>query len=462
MTLSSEPSRPDDGAPANSGGRLDRLPMSPFHWRILAFVGAGSFIDAFDIYLGGGVMAAMLQEGFSTLQSNAMFASATYSGMLIGAIFAGFVGDRYGRRYSYQLNLAIFGLASLAACLAPNVETLIAIRFIMGIGLGAEVVVAAGTLCEFIPPSHRGRWISLLGLIITSGLSAATLVGYFVIPNLGWRWMFGIAGVAAMVLWFLRKNMPESPRWLESVGRVREAESVLREIEQEVAARHGALPMSRAAAVPPQRIAPMRELFRADLIGRTVAACLLAVTVNISIYGFVVWLPVFLMGQGFTIVNSLGYTMLISFGGPAGALVGFFIADRISRRRALLSSAVAIVVLAAIFPILEDVRFVVVGGFALVTSIYTLVVIGMYGYIPELFPTSLRLRGTGLSGALGRAASIATPYFIVTLFTAYGISGVLTLLVGFLVALSSVILVLRVETGRGSLDDLSPTEGRAT
>jgi putative MFS transporter len=154
--------------------------------------------------------------------------------------------------------------------------------------------------------------------------------------------------------------------------------------------------------------------------------------------------------------------MLISFGGPAGALVGFFIADRISRRRALLSSAVVIVVLAAIFPILEDVRFVVVGGFALVTSIYTLVVIGMYGYIPELFPTSLRLRGTGLSGALGRAASIATPYFIVTLFTAYGISGVLTLLVGFLVALSSVILVLRVETGRGSLDDLSPTEGRAT
>ena len=185
----------------NSGARLDRLPISRFHWRVLWLISAGAILDAFDIYLAGGVTAAMLHDGFSTLKQNAAFVSATFFGMLIGAGLAGWVGDHMGRRYSYQTNLALFGVASIAAVFAPNIETLIGLRWLMGVGLGAELVVAAGTLCEFIPPTYRGRWISMMGLVINSGLLFATFTGYFVIPHFGWRVMFAIAGVGAMIVW---------------------------------------------------------------------------------------------------------------------------------------------------------------------------------------------------------------------------------------------------------------------
>lgn len=106
----------------NAGARLDRLPISRFHWRMLILISSGAFLDAFDVYLASGVMAATLKEGFSTLQTNALFISLTFLGMFIGAGLAGYVGDRFGRRFSYQANLALFGLASLAACFAPNLS----------------------------------------------------------------------------------------------------------------------------------------------------------------------------------------------------------------------------------------------------------------------------------------------------------------------------------------------------
>ena len=154
--------------------------------------------------------------------------------MLIGAGFAGYLGDRMGRRYSYQFNLALFGVASLAACFATNITVLTVLRFIMGIGMGAELVVAAGTLCEFVPPAYRGRWISMLGIVTNAGLLLASTIGFIVIPNLGWRYMFAIVGVGALIVWVLRKKMPESPRWLEAVGRLDEAEATLRAFEEEV------------------------------------------------------------------------------------------------------------------------------------------------------------------------------------------------------------------------------------
>src|SRR5471032_534425 len=162
---------------------------------MLALISAGAVVDAFDIYLAGGVVAAMTKEGFSTLAQNAAFMSSTFVGMFLGAILAGIVGDRFGRRASYQANLLIFGLASLAAFFAPNILVLTGLRFLMGVGLGAELVVAAATLGEFIPAVHRGRWGAFLSMIVAAGLPLASWLGYFLIPTFGWRWMFVVAGV---------------------------------------------------------------------------------------------------------------------------------------------------------------------------------------------------------------------------------------------------------------------------
>lgn len=439
----------------NSGARLDRLPISAFHWRVLGLIGAGGLLDAFDIYLAGGVMAAMVKDGFSDLAHNAVFISATFFGMLVGAGFAGYLGDRFGRRYSYQTNLLIFGIASLAACFAPNIQVLSGLRFVMGLGLGAELVVAAGTLCEFIPPAYRGRWISLLGLIINSGLLLATSLGFLVIPHLGWRWMFAIAGVGGLVVWLLRKQMPESPRWLESVGRTEEAEALLTRIEAEVAL-GGPLPPVDRVQDGVAGHAPLSALFRRGMLGRTVTASLTCIAVNMSVYGFVAWLPTFLVKQGMTIVQSLGFTTLMSFGSTAGALVGLLLADRVSRQLAMVASCVAIAVLGLIYPQMHDAASITVVGFALVTAIYTLVTIGLYGYIPELFATEYRLRGTGIAGVAGRAASISTPYLVVSLFQSFGLQGVLGMVIGILALLVCAVLALRVETGGLSLERVSP------
>src|SRR6201996_8068010 len=217
----------------NAGARLDRLPISSFHYRVFWLVGAGMFFDGYDLYVAGGVLAATVQSKFSTVPQNLQFISLTFVGMTLGALISGFIGDKYGRRFSYQINLLIFGLASIAAAFAQDMTQLIACRFVQGLGLGAEIVVGYSTMTEFVPPRMRGRWLSMMAFIVVAGFPATSLLGYLIIPNFGWRPMFVIAGVGSLIVWYLRKNLPESPRWLEAQGRTEEAEALMQAIEKE-------------------------------------------------------------------------------------------------------------------------------------------------------------------------------------------------------------------------------------
>src|SRR5258708_11073731 len=169
--------------------------------------------------------------------------------MTLGALITGFVGDKMGRRFTYQINLLIFGLASLAAAFAQDMNQLIACRFVQGLGLGAEIVVGYSTLTEFVPPRTRGRWLSMMAFLVVAGFPVTALLGYLIIPAFGWRPMFVIAGIGSLVLWDLRKHLPECPRWLETQGRTAEAEALMQQIEKE-AAGGGTLP---PVVVPPPR-----------------------------------------------------------------------------------------------------------------------------------------------------------------------------------------------------------------
>ena len=153
----------------NAGARLDRLPISSFHYRIFWLVGAGMFFDGYDLYIAGGVLASAIQTKFSTVPQNLQFISLTFVGMTLGALITGFVGDKMGRRFTYQINLLIFGLASLAAAFAQDMNQLIVCRFVQGLGLGAEIVVGYSTLTEFVPPKTRGRWLSMMAFIVVAG-----------------------------------------------------------------------------------------------------------------------------------------------------------------------------------------------------------------------------------------------------------------------------------------------------
>ena len=434
----------------NAGGRLDRLPISLFHRRIFTLVAIGMFFDGFDIYIAGTVLGTTLKSGFSTMGQNAAFVSVTFVGMMLGSFATGFLGDRFGRRFTYQANLALFGLASIAAAFAPNMTVLIGLRFLMGVGLGAENVVGYSTLTEFAPAASRGRWLGFLAVVVVTGLPVAVLVSTIMIPAFGWRSMFLLGGIGALVVWYIRKALPESPRWLESVGRFEEAEALLTQIEASVP---GPLAAVRPPAPAPSRA--LSTLFVPPLLSRMVLGCIALIVINTLIYGFITWLPSFFVKQGLSIATSFNFTLVMSLGAPAGSAIGALTADRWGRKPTLIGASAVAIVFGAIYPFVTDPVMLPLVGIALTIPMYVLVALLFGIYIPELFPTEVRLRASGICNTFGRGATIVTPFLVVRLFTDYGVLGVLAMMIGLLFVLIVAVAMLGIEPSQRSLEELA-------
>lgn len=432
------------------GQRLDRLPPGKFHVRMLCLIGAGMFFDGFDIYLAAGVLGALVREGISNVDTNAWFISATFSGMTIGAWMAGVLGDRYGRRFSYQFNLAVFGIASLAAAFAPSIMWLTGFRFVMGLGLGAEIVIGYGTLSEFMPPAIRGRYAALLAVFTNSALLIATFGGFLIIPYLGWRWMFAIAGLGAGVVWLLRKNLPESPRWLESKGRFAEADRITRHIEEDTMGmptqaieRDQGESRVAAASAP---IVPISALFKGELRKRTITGIVINIVNNLITHGFITWMPTFFIAEGLTVTRSLGYTTVMTLGAPVGALLGYTMSDTLGRKRGIVVFSFVALALGLIYPHMTSPYAVMGSGFCLVATIFILGALSIAGYVPELFPTEIRMRGVGLCSTTGRLANVGIPFLIAFLYNKAGVSAVLELISAGLLVQGLVVAFMGIET----------------
>jgi MFS transporter, putative metabolite:H+ symporter len=440
----------------NAGARLDRLPISSFHRRVFFLIAAGMFFDGYDLYVGAPVLGTMVKSGFSTVPLNGWFVSFTFVGMTLGSLIAGFLGDRFGRRFSYQFNLLIFGLASLAAGLAWNIYVLIALRFVMGIGLGAEIVVGYSTMTEFAPPERRGKWMSLMALVVVSGYPATALLGRLIIPSFGWQPMFIIAGIGALIVWYLRKALPESPRWLEANGRDAEAEALMQSIEREAAA-------GRALSAPAPAVAlsnlGLASLLGPSLLPRMFVGSVVLITINALIFGFVNWLPTFFVKQGMSVTDSLTYTLVLASGSIIGCAIGAVGADALGRRPTIIGASLWTIVFGAVYPFVKEPALVLGVGFLLIVGIYILTAI-LYGvYTAELFPTEVRLRANGICNMFGRGTTIVTPHIIVPLFLAYGVAGVLAFMIGLLVIQIVVVWGWGIEPARRGLEQLEQGVG---
>lgn len=441
-------------APASgltAGERLDRLPFGKFHRKILYLIGAGMFFDAMELYLAGSVLGALVKSGYSTVELNAQFISWTFYGLVVGSLLSGVLGDRYGRRFCYQLNLAIFGLASLAAAAAPSMHFLIGCRFLMGVGLGAEIVIGYGTLSEFAPAPVRGRAVATLAMLTNAAVFCAPFLALLIIPNFGWRWMFVIVGIGALLVWLARKNMPESPRWLESKGRFAEADAVLRAIEADA----GAAPVKQSTATVRQDQVPISVVFSGALLPRTLVAILLNVVMGFCLYGFLGWLPTFFVKQGQSIASSLEWTTVMALGGPIGAGVGLLVADRFGRKWSVVVASLVAAAMGVIYPQVADPHVLMAVGFVLVTSAYVIVAVGFALWVPELYDTRYRMRGAGVTNTIGRLSTAGVQPLVVFLFAKGGVAAVVGVLAAMLVVQAIAFALFAVETRKRTLESLA-------
>lgn len=213
--------------------RLDSLPFSSKHRRLLWGSGVGWALDAMDVGLISFVMAALAVQWDLSKTQLSWIGSIGFLGMALGAALGGLLADRIGRRQVFALTLLVYGLATGAAALSVSVAMLVVLRFIVGLGLGAELPVASTLVAEFSPKRIRGRIIVILEAFWALGWMLAALIGYFVIPasDNGWRWALAMGMVPAAYAIYVRMRLPESVRFLETKGRVAEAEAIVREFE---------------------------------------------------------------------------------------------------------------------------------------------------------------------------------------------------------------------------------------
>jgi putative MFS transporter len=321
-------------------------------------------------------------------------------------------------------------------------------------------------MTEFVPPASRGRWMAFMAFVVVAGLPATAILGNLIIPNLpatatfggvtiesfNWRPMFVIAGIGALIVWYLRKRLPESPRWLEAQGRLEEAEALMQVIEREAAAGRPLPPPAPAKPLPEWTIG---SLLGRSLLPRMIVGCVVLITINTLIFGFVNWIPTFFVKQGLSVTKSLNYTLVIDSGSLIGCAIGAFSADFLGRRWTIIGASLMTIVLGAIYPfVAAEPRLLLTVGFFLIIGIYILTAL-LYGvYTAELFPTEVRLRANGICNTFGRGATIVSPFVIVPLFIAYGVGGVLGLMIGLLVIQIIVVAIWGIEPAKRGLEEL--------
>ena len=436
------------------GARLDRVPFCRFHYRMLFLIAAGLFIDSFANMVMPGVLADLVRKGISNLPMNAHYVSVTFAGLTLGALLAGLMGDRFGRKSAYQFNLLLFGVFALLSAFMSNMWALIFVRFFMSVGCGAEFAVGYGFVTEFVPPLVRGRCVAVVFTLSSAGTLAASLVSVIVIPAWGWRWMFVISGIMALAVWMLRKNMPDSPRWLESVGRLDEADALVRRIEKEAGITEAPTP-ARGEKIARPADAGVMELFRPRLVRQTLLGMVISMITIAGIYSFLIWMPMFLMKQGFSMASSLWFSTLMLTSAVVGSALGIWVSDSVGRKSSITIAAVFAAVAAVIYPHLTSIWPITVCGFLLETALFLLLAFAVGIYVPELFPTQYRLRGSGITQASGRFAAMLAPYLVVYLYRRSGVSGVVYLIAGMCVFLCIVILTFGLETKRRSLEEIA-------
>lgn len=452
--------------------RLDRLSYNREHTRLLVGSGIGWALDAMDVGLISFVMAALALQWDLDNTTLSVIGSIGFVGMALGSSLGGLLADKVGRRNVFALSLLIYGAATGASALVTSVLALIVLRFIVGLGLGAELPVASTLVSEFAPARIRGRLVVVLEAFWALGWIMAALIGYFVIPlsDQGWRWALAVGIVPTLYGAYVRWGLPESVRFLESKGRYEEAERAVVTFESAGAVKPSSLAQSgltrkrrgetldapcasSSQVLPPERasevVQPEEEAKENSSVWspkyrkRTAALWVVWFGINFSYYGAFIWLPTLLSGELQSLSKSFLYTLLITLAQIPGYAAAAYLIETWGRRATLVTFLVGSAGGAGLFALVashtiywgdsQGVLLVLSGS---LLSFFNLGAWGaLYAVSPEQYPTRIRGKGTGAAAAFGRIASILAPLSVPVLLGVGGIGLVFTVLgVSFLVA----------------------------
>lgn len=442
------------------GARLDRLPLSRFHFRIFGIISFSLLITGFLSYSGNVVLAKLVSTGWSNNYLNAAFTSALMFGYFIGSLAGGFIGDYLGRRKAFRVNLLIVGASACAATFVPNMYWLIFFRCLMGIGMGALIMVGYASFTEFIPPAVRGKWSARLSFVGNWAPMLSAAIGVVIIALLSWRVMFLLGGMAMLLAWYLSgKYYIESPRWLAGKGQRSEAEKHLMQVESQIEKEKNiTLPSCRnecSSADLSTISGSFWLLFKGPMLRCTLVAITVLIAMNISLYTITVWIPTIFVNSGIDVTKSIFMTAIIMIGAPVGIFIAALIIDRFPRR--LFGSFLLIIIaLLGYFYSLQTEEWAILSyGLVMIFFLYMYVCFASAVYVPELWPTHLRLRGSGFVNAVGRIVAVFTPYGVAILLTRYGSVTVFIVLGAMLMLCALILFCFGIETRKVSLEEIS-------
>lgn len=453
---------------AGIGARLDRLPMSRHVWGLVVLLSLGGFFEFYDLLMTAYISPALVADGiFGTdsglfgLSDQATFAAATFAGLFIGTIAFSQAADRFGRRLIFTWSLIWYSASTVAMACQSTADGLHFWRFISGIGLGVEMVTIDSYITELVTRQVRGKALAISQAIQFLAVPTVAIACYLLTPLSpfgleGWRWVMLAGAVGAVVVWFIRARVPESPRWLASHGRLAEADRITRAIEQKVEAEHGPLPAP--VAVPTSAVAEGRgrfsEIFKPPYRRRTIMLAVFNFAQTIGFYGFGNWVPSLLASQGVTITKSLLWSFIIAFAYPVGPLIFSLIADRFERKHQIIAAAIGTATFGLLFTTQRAAAALILLG-VLITLSNNLLSYAYHAYQAELFPTRIRARAVGFVYSWSRVSTVLTSFMVAFFLQTYGAPGVFVFIAGAMMVVVGVIGGFGPRTGKRALEEIS-------
>jgi putative MFS transporter len=452
------------------GARLDRLASSKTVWTIILLLSFGGFFDAYTLYAGGTIAPGLYKshiltattEGFFSLKGYAGFTSATFMGLLLASSCCGMLADKFGRRAIFTTGLVWFGVSGLIEAFQTTSMGVIFWRFMLAIGTGIEVITIDSYLSELVPKGSRGKAFAFNNAIHSTGqpiaaLAAFSLVPYTIMGLDGWRWVVALGAVAALVVWPLRMFIPESPRWLAAHGKLAEADKIVADIEARVEHERGEPlpPPEPVVHRPPHKVGRYHQIFGPPYLSRTIMLSLFHIFQALGLFGFINWMPTFLMKQGVSINHSLGYTFGMALVAPLGPLACASFADKFERKWQIVGAALVIAVAGLVFAASRNPLIIVpMGGIELLSA--AILSFNFHAYQAELFPTRIRTQAIGFVYSWSRISATMSGFVIAWVLGRFGVPAAFLLFTSSMVMVALCVGVLGPLTRGRSLETLSP------